>query len=152
MWDEPPGDRAGAVDCTEGGGADERRNVRTVGSPHDMTGAGIEFSSLYESLHSNGARRVRTSIYTLSPFVMYASPKPVYRFLHTLTGRIRTADGLGVCAIDPDTVEQQTLFSLSQAFDGRVDLRTENVEAAVRVRGLPDQSEEWRSLDMAEIP
>lgn len=143
--------RIGAVDCTESGVADESRNVRSVGSPRDLTGVGIEFSSLYESLHGNGARHVRTGIYTLAPFVMYASLKPVYRFLHTLTGRIRTADGLGVCAIDPDAVDQQTLSSLAQAFDGRVDFRADDGNPAVRVRGLPGQPEGWTALDVADV-
>ncbi|MFB6150969.1 MAG: hypothetical protein ABEJ40_04100 [Haloarculaceae archaeon] len=140
--------RVGVVDCTGEGGEDADRNLRTVGSPGDLTGVGIEFSSLYESLHENGATRVRTGVYTLTPFVLYASPKPVFRFVHTLTGRIRTADGLGVCAIDPGTVDDKQLSALSQAFDGRVDLRGDDDGCAVRVRGLPDQPDGWQSIDL----
>jgi hypothetical protein len=139
--------RVGVVDCTETGVDDAEHNVHAVGSPNDLTGVGIEFSSLYESLYANGAERVRTGVYTLAPFVVYSSVKPVYRFLHTLTGRIRTADGLGVCAIDPDAVETETLTSLAQAFDGRVVLRSENGEAAVRVEGLADQPDGWQRVE-----
>jgi hypothetical protein len=139
--------RVGVVDCTEDGTDDPERNVHAVGSPSDLTGVGIEFSSVYESLHANGADRVRTGVYTLSPFVVYGSVKPVYRFLHTLTGRIRTADGLGVCAMDPNTVETETLSSLAQAFDGRVELRAADGETAVRVRGLPDQPDGWQPVE-----
>jgi len=139
--------RVGVVDCTEEGADDPGNNIHSVSSPSDLTGVGIEFSSLYESLHANGARQVRTAVYTLSPFILYASTKPVYRFLHTLTGRIRAADGLGVCAIDPDTVERETFSSLAQAFDARLELRNEDSEVAIRTRGLPDQPEGWQSLD-----
>jgi hypothetical protein len=139
--------RVGVVDCTETGAEDTDRNVHAVGSPSDLTGIGIEFSSLYESLYANGAERVRTGVYTLSPFVVYCSVKPVFRFLHTLAGRIRTADGLGVCAIDPDAVEPETLSTLTQAFDGRVALRSENGDAAIRVEGLPDQPGNWQPIE-----
>ena len=139
--------RVGVVDCTETGVDDADHNVHAVGSPNDLTGVGIEFSSLYEALYANGAERVRTGVYTLSPFVVYSSVKPVYRFLHTLTGRIRTADGLGVCAIDPAAVETETLTSIAQAFDGRVALRSENGETAVRVQGLADQPDGWQPVE-----
>lgn len=139
--------RIGVVDCTEDGTGDPDRNIHAVGSPNDLTGVGIEFSSVYEALHANGADRVRTGVYTLSPFVVYGSVKPVYRFLHTLTGRIRTADGLGVCAIDPNTVETETLSSLAQAFDGRVELRAADGETALRMQGLPDQPDSWQTVE-----
>lgn len=142
--------RVGVVDCTEESVADAANSIRAVGSPSDLTGVGIEFSSLYESLHENGARQVRTGVYTLSPFLLYAATKPVYRFLHTLTGRIRAADGLGVCAIDPDTVDQETFSSIAQAFDGRLDLRTEDGRTAIRSQGLPDQPDGWQTLDVDE--
>lgn len=139
--------RVGVVDCTENGSDDTECNVHAVGSPADLTGAGIEFSSLYERIHANGAGRVRTGVYTLSPFVVYAPAKSVFRFVHTLTGRIRTADGLGVCAIDPSAVDDQTLSSVAQAFDGKVELREADGQRAVRVRGLPDQPDDWQPVE-----
>ncbi|WP_123537717.1 DUF7504 family protein [Halosimplex salinum] len=139
--------RVGVVDCTEEGADDDSCNVHAVGSPADLTGAGIEFSSLYERIHANGASRVRTGIYTLSPFVVYAPAKSVFRFVHTLTGRIRVADGLGVCAIDPGTVDDQTLSSIAQAFDGKIELRESDGRRKIRVRGLPDQPDDWQPVE-----
>lgn len=139
--------RVGVIDCTEEGADDESCNVHAVGSPGDLTGAGIEFSSLYERIHANGATNVRTGVYTLSPFLVYAPAKAVFRFVHTLTGRIRTADGLGVCAIDPSAVDDQTLSSLAQAFDGQIELREADGQRAIRVRGLPGQSDEWQPVE-----
>ncbi|MFB6140851.1 MAG: hypothetical protein ABEJ26_10500 [Halosimplex sp.] len=140
--------RVGVVDCTEDGADDADCNVHAVGSPGDLTGAGIEFSSLYERIHANGAGNVRTGVYTLSPFLVYAPAKSVFRFLHTLTGRIRTARGLGVCAVDPGAVDDQTLTSIAQAFDGQVELREADGRRAVRVRGLPDQSDDWQPVEL----
>lgn len=139
-------DRLGVVDCSQQSGSGHAV-VRTVGSPGDLTGIGIQFSSVYEHLYTCGARRVRTGVCTLSPLVMYNDDvRPVYRFLHTLTGRVRTADGLSVCAIDPDAVEETTLSSIQQAFDGRIDLRTDDSGPQLRARGLAEQSTDWQSL------
>jgi hypothetical protein len=140
--------RVGVVDCTENGADDSDCNVHAVGSPADLTGAGIEFSSLYERIHANGAGHVRTGVYTLSPFLVYAPAKSVFRFVHTLTGRIRTADGLGVCAVDPSAVDDKTVSSIAQAFDGQVELREADGQRAIRVRGLADQPEEWQPVDL----
>ena len=141
-------ERIGVVDCTEQSVDDPDRNIHAIGNPGDLTGVGIEFSSMYGALWERGVRQVRTGVYTLAPLVIYASVKPVYRFLHTLTGRVRSADGLCVCAIDPDAVDDRTLSSLSQAFDGRVDLRSEDGTMAVRTRGLPDQPDGWQPLEL----
>ena len=140
--------RVGVVDCTEQGVDNKEHNVHAVSSPADLTGIGIEFSALYERLHANGAEQVRAGVYTLSPFVVYAPAKAVYRFVHTLTGRIRTADGLGVCAIDPGTVDDRTLSSLSQAFDAKVELRERDGTCALRARGLTDQPDGWQDVDI----
>jgi hypothetical protein len=122
-------------------------NIRSVRSPSDLTGIGIEYSSLYEGLFGEGIQRVRTGLFSISTLLVYADEmQPVYRFLHTLTGRVRTADGFGVCVIDPSSVDDRTLSSITQTFDGRVDLREVDGGKQLRVRGLAGQSSDWRSL------
>jgi KaiC/GvpD/RAD55 family RecA-like ATPase len=122
-------------------------NIRSVRSPSDLTGIGIEYSSLYEGLFGEGIQRVRTGLFSVSTLLMYADEiQPVYRFLHTLTGRVRTADGFGVCVIDPTSVDDRTLSSITQTFDGRVDLRETEGGKELRVRGLAGQSSDWRPL------
>jgi len=140
--------RVGVIDCTEESTEDAARNIHAASSPSDLTGVGIEFSSLYERLVENGARKVRTGIYTLTPFVVYTDPRAVFRFVHTLTGRICAADGLGACAIDPSTVDERSLSSLSQAFDGRIELKARDDGAYIRLTGLGDPDKEWRPLDV----
>jgi hypothetical protein len=139
--------RVGAVDCT-GDRDDSDGNVKVVSSPSDLTGIGIHFSSIYQRLRANGAKFVRTGLYTLTPLLLYAEDtRSVYRFLHTMNSRIRTADGLGVCALDPTSVEDQTFSSIAQAFDGQLQFREESGDLAMRIRGLPDQPSGWQRLD-----
>jgi hypothetical protein len=141
--------RMAVVDCTRGSQDDDDRNVHAVSAPSDLTGIGIAFSSLYERLYGAGIEKVRTGLYTLAPLVMYTKEiQPLYRFLHTMTGRIRTADGLGVSAIDPESQDEKTFRTLTQPFDAQIELRDRDGEQQLRCRGLPDQPEGWLSIDL----
>jgi hypothetical protein len=103
--------RIGVVDCTQRSRDDDARNVHAVGNPSDLTGVGIEFSSLYERL---------------------------------------AADGLGVCAVDPDVLDDRALSSLAQAFAGRIRLRNDEGETRIRVDGLPGQHDGWQPVNVSE--
>jgi len=141
--------RMAVVDCTQDSQESDTRNIYTASNPGDLTGIGIVFSSLYEQLYGVGIERVRTGLYTLSTLLMYTDNiQTVYRFLHTMTGHIRQADGLGVSAIDPEAQDERTIRSLSQPFDGEVQLRKEDGTHELRVRGLADQPEAWQPFDL----
>ncbi len=138
--------RVRAVDCS-GRAGDSPDHVDEVTDPADLTGIGMSFSSLYEGLYADGYRQVRTGIYTVAPLLLYADDvRSVFRFLHTVTGRVRSADGLCVCAIDPAGHDDRTVSSVAQAFDGRIELRADedDEEPAVRIEGLDGQPRGWQ--------
>jgi len=149
---------AGAVDRRQVGVVDavsqqqgvegETDRVRMVSSPRDLTGIGMELTDLYESFHDGGAEGVRTGLDSVSTLLMYADLETVFRFLHVFSGRVATADGLGVYVIDPSSHDQQTTQTLSQLFDGRVEVREDEAdgERQLRVRGLADQPREWTAF------
>lgn len=125
--------------------------VASVGSPGDLTGIGIEYSGQYEQVYARGYDTVRTGIYTLTPLLVYSEDvRPVFRFVNTVTSRIRTADGLGVCAIDPAAHEDQVLGSIAQSFDARVHVREGDDGIELRVQGLADQPAEWTEVPALE--
>lgn len=141
--------RMAVVDCTRDGTDDEGQNVHAVSSPRDLTGIGIAFSSLYEELYAAGIERVRTGLYTLDSLLMYVEEiQPFYRFLHTVTGRIRTADGLGVSAMDPEAQEETVVRTITQPFDAKVELREREDATQIRVRGLDGQPDGWQPVDL----
>jgi hypothetical protein len=143
--------RMAAIDCSEGQSSSDDANVETVTSPGDLTGIGIAYSSLYEGLYAEGIERVRTGMFSVSTLLMYADEiQPVYRFLHTFTGRVQSADGVGICVVDPTPHDEQTIGSIMQSFDGQIEVRHEAGQHGLRVRGLPDQSEEWRPISLGE--
>ncbi|MFB6084032.1 MAG: hypothetical protein ABEJ94_07295, partial [Halorientalis sp.] len=58
--------RMAVIDCGSPDTEPEDGNVRSVSSPSDLTGIGIEFSSLYEGLYGEGIERVRIGLFSVS--------------------------------------------------------------------------------------
>jgi hypothetical protein len=144
-------ERTRLVSCTQGADNDLGSAVASVGSPGDLTGIGIEYSGQYEQVYACGHDTVRTGIYTLTPMLVYSeNVRPVFRFINTVTSRIRTADGLGVCAIDPSAHDEQVVNSIAQPFDGRVEVRESEGAIELRVAGLADQPDEWTAVPALE--
>jgi hypothetical protein len=142
--------RMAVVDCMQDSVDDDARNIHAVTAPNDLTGIGIVFSGLYEDLYGAGIERVRTGLCTLDPLLMYTEKvQPLYRFLHTMTGRIRTANGLGVSVMDPEAQDETTVRTLSQPFDAEIGVRErEDGQHQLRIRGLDDQPDGWQALEM----
>lgn len=113
----------GIVDCvTKQQGVNELPEddrIRYASSPVDMTGIGISLSEFLEEFYADrGLRRNRVLLHSLSTLLMYADLQTVFRFLHVFTGRIQSADALGLYVIDADSHDEQTMNTLKQLFDG----------------------------------
>ena len=140
--------RVRVIDCAQEGSTLPEDSVSDISTPADLTGIGLEYSGHYESMYASGHTRVRTGIVTLTPLLVYSDDvRAVYRFLNTITGRIGTADGLGVCVLDPDAHEEQVVESVAQFFDGRVDVRADAGDLELRVAGLRDQPTNWTPVE-----
>jgi len=82
-------------------------------------------------------------LHSLSQLLMYADVKTVFRFLHILTGRISSADALGVCTLDSEAHDGQTVHTVRQLFDGMIETRTGRDSREFRVRGLDGVDDGW---------
>jgi len=125
------------VDCvTRQQGVSEARNddrIKYASSPVDMTGIGIKLSEFLEAFYRDrGIERNRIMVHSLSTLLMYSDLETVFRFLHVFTGRIQSVDGLGLFCIDSTAHEDQTMNTLTQLFDGIVEL-SEDGEISVRL-------------------
>ncbi|AWB27341.1 DUF7504 family protein [Halococcoides cellulosivorans] len=137
------GDRIVAIGCSgEESGTDGVR-TRSVSTPTDLTGIGIQFSEGHRNLELAGYDRVRSGIASLTTLVSTATElRPIYRFLHSFTGHVRSRDGLLVCTIDDATVTDDVFHTIESSFDARIDVEADD-ERRVRLRGLAGQSDEW---------
>lgn len=124
--------------------------IKFISTQSDLTGIGMKFSALYEALYLNSNGPVRTGLVSLSSLSMFVDLRKLFRFLQTLSGRIESAGGLGVFAIDPTTHDTKTINTLSQVTDGRIQVReSEDGASELRVRGLPRQPNDWQSFSLS---
>jgi KaiC/GvpD/RAD55 family RecA-like ATPase len=131
--------QVGVVDCvTQQRGVDSVPDARVkyASSPVDMTGIGIQLSEfLQEFYETRGITRNRVLLHSISTLLMYSNLETVFRFLHVFTGRIQSADALGVYVVDATAHERQTMNTLKQLFDGIIEVEEEG-EPTVRREGL----------------
>ena len=138
------------VDCvsTQSGSATGDDRVRYVSTPGDLTGMGIEFSEVAGSASDEGVSRLRVGFDSLSPLLMYVDIERLFRFLHVFTSQIQSQEWLGVFSVDPESHDAQTINTISQLFDGVVEVRvTDAGEREVRVRGVTDVPADWTSVE-----
>lgn len=148
------------LDCTGQDIVDTDQNVQVkyVSTQSDLTGIGMKFSALYESLYENMRNgRIRVGLFSLSSLAMYVDLRTLFRFAQTLSGRIESADGLGVFTINPSAHDSQTVSTLSQVADAQIDVRDAedgdefaDADGKLRVRGLRSQSSEWQPFALPD--
>lgn len=135
-----------AVSSRSGSAADSG-SVRHVSSPGDLTGMGIEFSELAREAQGDGVDRLRIGFDSLSPLLMYVDLQRLFRFLHVFTSQIQSRDWFGLFSIDPDSHDPQVVNTISQLFDGVIEIRlTEDGDREARVRGLDSSPTPWVPL------
>lgn len=103
----PPGDDLGPT-------------VVSVSSPADLTGIGIKLGDFFSDWADDG-NRLLLCFHTLTTFLQYAELRTVYRFIHVLTGRVRSAGGVAHYHLDPSAHDEQTVNSLLGLFDAAVE-------------------------------
>lgn len=93
-------------------------------SPTDLTGVGIRISErLAEWARdaSHGSSPFLLCFDSLTALLAYAELERAFRFVHVLTGRLRTAGARGHFHLDPAAHDDQTVATLAPLFDAVLD-------------------------------
>jgi KaiC/GvpD/RAD55 family RecA-like ATPase len=141
----------GIVDCvgdargTEGLGPLDSR----VSSPADLTGLGMELTTLLERLYATHSQRLRFGLLSLTTMSMYASPEQVVRFLHAVSNRVSEANAFGLVVAHSDTMDEAHLQRLRSFVDGVVEVREGEDGSELRVQGVRGRTTDWTPLDTA---
>ncbi|MEY7850812.1 RAD55 family ATPase [Natrarchaeobius sp. A-rgal3] len=132
----------GVVDCVTKqrgmGTVDDDPRIKYTSSPIDMTGIGIKLSEFLQKFYEDrGVTENRVLMHSVSTLLMYSDLQTVFRFLHVFTGRIQSADALGVYVIDSTAHDDQTMNTLKQLFDGIIEVEEgDGDEPQVTTAGL----------------
>ena len=134
----------GVVDCVarqQGTPELDDERVTYADSPVDMAGIGIELSAFLDRFaNERGIERNRILLHSLSTLLMYADLQTVFRFLHVFTGRVQSADALGVFVIDSTAHDERTMNILKQLFDVAVTVEEGDDDLDLRIDGLHDHT------------
>ena len=98
--------------------------VKTVENPSDLTGVGIQFSELLSGMATaaDEGEQISVCFDSLTSLLQYADLQRAFRFLHVVTGRVKTAGGVGHYHLDPEAHDRQTLATLKGLFDAVVNV------------------------------
>jgi hypothetical protein len=118
--------RGGVVSVGQGaGGVDDTAwAVSPVENPSDLTGVGIELSELLSGMASAGdeGEEIAVCFNSVTSLLQYADLQRAFRFLHVVTGRVKTVGGVGHFHLDPDAHDDQTVATLKGLFDAVVEV------------------------------
>lgn len=121
--------RGGIVAVGQGEGTvdDPTWAVKTVDNPSDLTGIGIELSELLSGMATTASddETVAVSFDSITSLLQYADLQRAFRFLHVVTGRIKTIDGVGYYTLDPEAHDKQTVATLKGLFDAVVHVESD---------------------------
>jgi hypothetical protein len=136
-------DSLSVVDCASharGAETPELDGIRYVPGPGNLTRIGTAFTSLFDQ-HSGGA--IRVGLHSVSPLLMYAELRSVYRFLQVFTGQVETAGGLCLGTFDPTMHDESTVNTVLDPFDARIETRLNNGTRKAQVTGFGPESSDW---------
>lgn len=145
--------RVAVIDCTGQQPGDRRADttIESLATPADLTGLGIKFSVMHETISNAGANRVLTGVFTISTLVEQTDLRPTIRFLQTAAGRIDGTAGLGLFVLDPSVHDGRTVSTLQEVCDGWIEVRAApDGTDELRIRGLSNQPEGWTPFSVPE--
>lgn len=141
-----PLDRIGIIDCTKisGRALMESENIKIVSSPVDLTGIGVKIGQFFDEFFiKKKIQKNQLYLNSLSTILMYSNIQTSFRFLHVLTGRIKSTGALGIYMIDRGVHDEKTFAILKQLFDGIIEIESENDKKFIRIIGLSSKPTPW---------
>ncbi len=128
-WNDHVGEtpsRGGIVAIGQmGGGVDDSSwAVKSVENPSDLTGVGIELSELLSGMATAAGEDedLVMCFNSVTSLLQYADLQRAFRFLHVVTGRIKTVGAVGHYHLDPEAHDRQTLATLKGLFDAVIEV------------------------------
>jgi len=110
-----------AATTSEGSANSPLELINTIENPADLTELGIQISRYLENWAENG-HDIILYFDSLTSLLQFVDLNQAYRFLHVLSGRVKSADGHAFYRLDPDAHESQTIATLQNLMDNVVDI------------------------------
>ena len=126
-----------------------------VSSPTDLTGIGIKFSNMIESIFegtfSDGETGlfpppIRFCVNSLSTLLMYRKLEVLYQFLHILTAKQKKIEGIAIYLLNNESFDDKTLSLIKQLMTGVIEVKLEGNDNYFRIMGLRGTKADWQKF------
>ncbi|ELY34971.1 hypothetical protein C497_14582 [Halalkalicoccus jeotgali B3] len=134
------------VDCasrSRGVETPDSEDVRYVSDPGNLTRVGTAFTDL---LDRRSGTTGRVGLHSISPLLVYADLRSVYRFLQVFTGQVRSSGWSCFATFDPTMHDEQATNTVLDPFDARIETRETDGRREARVAGLDPNASEWMAF------
>jgi KaiC/GvpD/RAD55 family RecA-like ATPase len=130
--------------------------VKFVASPSDLTGIGIKFSKIVESIFSGEFEGsadldlfpppIRFYINSLSTLLMYRKLEVLFQFLHVLGAKLKKMEAIGIYILNSESFDEKTISVMKQLMNVVIEVKVEADGHYLRIRGLSDVPGDWHKF------
>jgi hypothetical protein len=130
-----------------------------VSSPTDLTGIGIKFSNMIETIFEGDFSEgeaglfpppIRFSVNSISTLLMYRRLEVLYQFLHVLTAKLKKIEGVGVYLLNSESFDDKTLSLIKQLMQCVIEVKVEQNTSYLRISGLHGVSGDWMKFTLSK--
>lgn len=138
--------------------ADTQR-MMFVSSPTDLTGIGIKFSNMIETIFEGDFSEGETGLFpppirfcvnSISTLLMYRRLEVLYQFLHVLTAKLKKTEGVGIYLLNNESFDDKTLSLIKQLMNCVIEVRVEANVSSFRIQGIRGVSGEWQKFTVTK--
>jgi len=140
-------------------GITDTARLMFVSSPTDLTGIGIKFSNMIETIFEGNFADGETGLFpppirfcvnSISTLLMYRRLEVLYQFLHVLTAKLKKIEGVGVYILNNESFDEKTLSLIKQLMTCVIEVKIEQNVNMMRIRGIPGVSGEWMKFSVSK--
>jgi KaiC/GvpD/RAD55 family RecA-like ATPase len=137
--------------------ADTQR-LMFVSSPTDLTGIGIKFSNMIETIFGGEFSEgdaglfpppIRFCVNSISTLLMYRRLEVLYQFLHVLTAKLKKIEGVGIYLLNSESFDDKTLSLIKQLMNCVIEVKVDQNISYLRVQGIRGVSGDWLKFTVA---
>jgi len=130
-----------------------------VSSPTDLTGIGIKFSNMIETIFegnfSDGEQGlfpppIRFCVNSISTLLMYRRLEVLYQFLHVLTAKLKKTEGIGVYLLNSESFDEKTRSLVKQLMNCVIEVKVEQNINYLRIQGLHAVNGDWMKFTVVK--
>lgn len=135
----------------------DTQRLMFVSSPTDLTGIGIKFTNMVESIFEGDFSEgesglfpppIRFCVNSISTLLMYRRLEVLYQFLHVLTAKLKKIEGVGIYLLNSESFDDKTLSLIKQLMNCVIEVKTEQNSSFMRIQGIRGVKSDWQKFSI----